>query len=145
MTVEIKPCQEIYPDYARGAAAAAPSFRYVYGSYVDEPLLRHAGTGTTLPTSGTAALYYHRNQQYSIVGLSDAAGTLVERYAYTAYGELTILAPDRTARATSSFQNRYTCKRILNYRLTPLLFSGFLLESEHGAGSRARVVAGAGG
>ncbi|MFN9878837.1 MAG: RHS repeat-associated core domain-containing protein, partial [Planctomycetota bacterium] len=66
------------------------------------------GTGTTLPTSGTAALYYHRNQQYSIVGLSDAAGTLVERYAYTAYGELTILAPNRTARATSSFQNRYT-------------------------------------
>ena len=100
--------QQVIADYARGAAAAAPSFRYVYGSYVDEPLLRHAGTGTTLPTSGTAALYYHRNQQYSIVGLSDAAGTLVERYAYTAYGELTILAPDRTARATSSFQNRYT-------------------------------------
>jgi RHS repeat-associated protein len=70
--------------------------------------LRHAGTGTTLPTSGTAALYYHRNQQYSIVGLSDAAGALVERYAYTAYGELTILAPDRTLRATSSFENRYT-------------------------------------
>jgi RHS repeat-associated protein len=70
--------------------------------------LRHAGTGTTLPTSGTGALYYHRNQQYSIVGLSDAAGALVERYAYTAYGELTILAPDRTLRATSSFQNRYT-------------------------------------
>jgi RHS repeat-associated protein len=100
--------QQVFADYARGAAAAAPSFRYVYGSYVDEPLLRHAGTGTTLPTSGTAALYYHRNQQYSIVGLSDAAGTLVERYAYTAYGELTILAPDRTLRATSSFQNRYT-------------------------------------
>ncbi|MFM7563903.1 MAG: RHS repeat domain-containing protein, partial [Planctomycetota bacterium] len=54
------------------------------------------------------ALYYHRNQQYSIVGLSDAAGTLVERYAYTAYGELTILAPDRTLRPTSSFENRYT-------------------------------------
>ncbi|MFO0037179.1 MAG: RHS repeat-associated core domain-containing protein, partial [Planctomycetota bacterium] len=100
--------QQVIADYARGAAAAAPSFRYVYGSYVDEPLLRHAGTGTTLPPSGTAALYYHRNQQYSIVGLSDAAGTLVERYAYTAYGELTILAPDRTLRPTSSFENRYT-------------------------------------
>ncbi len=36
-------------------------------------------------------------------------------------------------------------KRIFNYRLTPLLFSGFLLEKEHGAGSRARVVVGAGG
>ena len=100
--------QQVIADYARGAASAAPSFRYVYGSYVDEPLLRHAGTGTTLPTSGTAALYYHRNQQYSIVGLSDAAGALVERYAYTAYGELTILAPDRTLRPTSSFVNRYT-------------------------------------
>jgi RHS repeat-associated protein len=100
--------QQVIADYARGAAAAAPSFRYVYGSYVDEPLLRHAGTGTTLPTSGTTALYYHRNQQYSIVGLSNAAGALVERYAYTAYGELTILAPDRSLRATSSFQNRYT-------------------------------------
>ncbi|MFM7563423.1 MAG: RHS repeat-associated core domain-containing protein [Planctomycetota bacterium] len=33
---------------------------------------------------------------------------MVERYAYTAYGELTILAPNRTARANSSFQNRYT-------------------------------------
>ncbi|MFO0262054.1 MAG: hypothetical protein ACK53V_10540, partial [Planctomycetota bacterium] len=43
--------QQVIADYARGAAAAAPSFRYVYGSYVDEPLLRHAGTGTTLPTS----------------------------------------------------------------------------------------------
>ncbi|MFN9245594.1 MAG: RHS repeat domain-containing protein, partial [Planctomycetota bacterium] len=100
--------QQVIADYARGAAAAAPSFRYVYGSYVDEPLLRHAGTGTTLPTSGTGALYYNRNQQYSIIGLSDAAGTLVERYAYTAYGELTILAPDRTLRPTSSFENRYT-------------------------------------
>ncbi|MFO0529650.1 MAG: RHS repeat domain-containing protein, partial [Planctomycetota bacterium] len=28
--------------------------------------------------------------------------------AYTAYGELTILAPDRTVRTASSFQNRYT-------------------------------------
>jgi RHS repeat-associated protein len=36
------------------------------------------------------------------------AGTLVERYAYTAYGELTILAPDRTVRTNRSFQNRYT-------------------------------------
>jgi len=44
-----------------------------------------------------------------------------------------------------SFGNGIIGNRILNYRLTPLLFSGFLLESEHGAGSRARVVAGAGG
>ncbi len=41
----------------RGAAAAAPSFRYVYGSYVDEPLLRHARQGTRSRPAAPTALY----------------------------------------------------------------------------------------
>jgi putative transposase len=36
-------------------------------------------------------------------------------------------------------------KRIFNYRLTGLVISGFLLESEHSEGTRTRVVAGAAG
>jgi len=51
---------------------------------------------------------YHRNQQYSIVGLTNAAGTLVERYTYTAYGTLSIHAPDGTSRGSSSYNTRYT-------------------------------------
>jgi RHS repeat-associated protein len=50
----------------------------------------------------------HRNQQYSIVGLTNAAGTLVERYTYTAYGTLGIYAADGTVRSSSSYNNRYT-------------------------------------
>jgi len=51
---------------------------------------------------------YHRNQQFSIVGLTNAAGTLVERYTYTAYGTLSIHAPSGTSRSSSSYSNRYT-------------------------------------
>ena len=48
-----------------------PTYGYVDAEYVDEPILRHTGTATTLPTTGDNALYYDRNQQYSIVGLTN--------------------------------------------------------------------------
>ncbi|MBX3418715.1 MAG: RHS repeat-associated core domain-containing protein [Pirellulaceae bacterium] len=106
--VYVQSGQRTIADYARGAAATNPTYRYVYGDYIDEPILRHTGTASTLPTTGNNALYYHRNQQYSIVGLTNAAGTLVERYAYTAHGELTIMAANGTLRTTSLYNNRYT-------------------------------------
>jgi RHS repeat-associated protein len=56
----------------------------------------------------TSQTYYHRNQQYSIVGLTNAAGTLVERYTYSAYGTLGIYAANGTARSSSTYANRYT-------------------------------------
>ncbi len=100
--------QQVIADYARGAVTSSPTYRYVYADYVDEPILRHTGTTTTLPTTGDNALYYHRNQQYSIVGLTNAAGTLVERYSYTAYGTLGIYDASGTVRTTSTYANRYT-------------------------------------
>jgi len=51
---------------------------------------------------------YHRNQQYSIVALTNAAGTLVERYTYTAYGTLSFHAADGTVRSSRSYNDRYT-------------------------------------
>ncbi|HMP79852.1 MAG TPA: RHS repeat-associated core domain-containing protein, partial [Pirellulaceae bacterium] len=99
---------QVIAEYVRGANASSPSYRNVYGSYIDEPILRHAGTGTPLPTTGDDAIYYHRNQQYSIIALTDAAGTLIERYAYSAYGEFSIFAPAGTSRSTSSYNNRIT-------------------------------------
>ncbi|MBL8891621.1 MAG: RHS repeat-associated core domain-containing protein [Planctomycetaceae bacterium] len=100
--------QQVIADYARGAVTSSPTYRYVYADYVDEPILRHTGTATTLPTTGDNALYYHRNQQYSIIGLTNAAGTLVERYSYTAYGTLGIYDASGTVRTTSTYANRYT-------------------------------------
>jgi RHS repeat-associated protein len=46
--------------------------------------------------------HYDRNQQYSIVGLTNAAGTLV------AYGTLGIYDPSGTVRSSSTYANRYT-------------------------------------
>ena len=82
--------------------------RYVDTDDVDEPILRPTCTSTTLPTTGDNELYYHRNQQYSIIGLTNAAGTLVERYSYTAYGTLGIYDASGTVRTTSTYANRYT-------------------------------------
>ncbi len=56
----------------------------------------------------TSQTCYHRNQQYSIVGLTNAAGTLAERYCYTAYGTLGIYAANGTVRTSSTYTNRYT-------------------------------------
>ncbi len=106
--------QQVVADDARGAVTSSPTYRYVYADclcyagYVDEPILRHTGTTTNLPTTGDNALYYHRNQQYSIVGLTNAAGTLVERYTYSAYGTLGIYAANGTVRTSSTYANRYT-------------------------------------
>jgi RHS repeat-associated protein len=100
--------QQTIVDYTRGAVPTSPSYRYAFGSYIDEPILRHSGTATIIPASGTDLLYYHRNQQYSITGLTDAAGNLVERYSYTAHGELGIFDPAGTILASSAYSNRYS-------------------------------------
>ncbi len=75
---------------------------YSYGEYVDEPL--------TLTVHGAAAsagtYWYHRDWQYYILGLTNASGTVVERYAYTPYGERRVLAADEiTVRQTSGYGN----------------------------------------
>ena len=50
---------------------------------------------------------YDRTQQYSITALTDGAGQVVERYAYTAYGEPTILDASLNVLPDSAVDNRY--------------------------------------
>jgi hypothetical protein len=77
--------QQTIADYSVGGAASTPTYRYVYASYIDEPVVRKtAGTGGTL-------VYFHRNHQYSVTAITTSAGAISERYAYTAYGQPTIL------------------------------------------------------
>uniref|UniRef100_UPI003D2702F5 RHS repeat domain-containing protein n=1 Tax=Rhodopirellula europaea TaxID=1263866 RepID=UPI003D2702F5 len=45
---------------------------------------------------------------YSIVALTNSSGSITERYAYDAYGDLTITDASGTVRTTSSDDNRYT-------------------------------------
>jgi RHS repeat-associated protein len=51
---------------------------------------------------------FHRNQQYSIVALTNGGGSITERYAYDAYGTPTITDAAGTTLTTSVDNNRYT-------------------------------------
>ncbi|XZE56135.1 RHS repeat domain-containing protein [Planctomycetaceae bacterium SH139] len=83
--------------------AVFPVFQAVciYASYIDEPVLRYE-------PSATETLYYHRNQQYSIIALTDNTGAITERYAYSAYGEPVFVSATGTVLADSADDNRYT-------------------------------------
>ena len=91
--------QQTLADYASGASASSPAYTYVYGSYIDEPVYRDGSGGVR---------YYHRNQQYSVTALTNASGTITERYSYTAYGAPTITDASGTTRTATAEGNRYT-------------------------------------
>ena len=70
-------------------------------------------TSPVVPTLETTtvtevALGYHRNQQYSITAMTTSSGAVAERYAYTAYGQPTILNASGTVLTSSAVGNRYT-------------------------------------
>jgi len=94
--------QQTIADYPVGGAATTPTFRYVYASYIDEPVVRKG------PTSTSTVHFYHRNHQYSITAITTSTGTIAERYAYTAYGQPTILDASASVLSSSAINNRYT-------------------------------------
>ncbi|TWU03451.1 RHS repeat domain-containing protein [Neorhodopirellula pilleata] len=51
---------------------------------------------------------YQRNQQYSITALTNGGGSIVERYAYDAYGGMTVLDASLSPLTASAEGNRYT-------------------------------------
>jgi RHS repeat-associated protein len=55
---------------------------YVYGNYVDEILTMDLGGATS---------YYHQNALWSVEAITDGTGAAVERYAYDAYGAITVM------------------------------------------------------
>jgi len=80
--------------------AASPTYCYVDASYTDESMvLEETGSGRTV-------LYYHRNQQYSVTAISTSTGAIAERYAYSAYGQPTILNASGVTLPTSNFSIR---------------------------------------
>ena len=74
-TIYVQAGQQTIADYASGAAPGSSTYRYLYASYIDEPVMRWT-------TSSSTPVYYHRNQQYSVTALTDSSGSVLERYAY---------------------------------------------------------------
>jgi RHS repeat-associated protein len=94
-------------EYENGTLARA----YAYGSYIDEPLVM---------ISGTNKYYYHSNNLYSVAALTDAAGSVIERYKYDPYGKASILAADGTTIRTASLVNN------------PFMYDGYYHDTETG-------------
>ena len=97
--------------------AASPQMKYVYGQYIDEPVMMVNSSGT---------FYYHQNNLYSVAALTAASdGSLKECYAYTPYGTPTVFSysggtlTDITASPSSWLGN-------------PFLFTGRRYDTETG-------------
>jgi len=74
---------------------------YIYGNYIDEPLVMHR-------QSDDEDYYYAHDHLYSTVVLLDDGGSVVERYEYDAYGTTHIMDATYNARSASSYGNPYT-------------------------------------
>ena len=103
-TIFLHTGSQIIADYPAGTAPASPQSTYIWGSYIDELVCQRKTTSGNGPTD----LYPHRNQQYSTTAVTDQTGHVVERYAYTSYGELTTLDPATLATRTTNPLTRYT-------------------------------------
>jgi RHS repeat-associated protein len=90
--------QQTIADYPSSTATSSPTYTYVFASYIDEPVMRGGSGGLR---------YYHRNQQYSITAVSDGGGAIVERYAYSAYGQVTIADGAGSQISNSGISNRF--------------------------------------
>ena len=79
-------------------AAGETLATFVYGRYLDEVLqMQRAGT----------SYYYHADDLHSVTAVSDAAGSVVERYRYGDYGQPTITDAAGSRRAASAIGNPY--------------------------------------
>lgn len=74
--------------------------RYVHGANLDEILVVERASQPT-------PLYYLHDHLGSTVALVDASSALVERYAYTTFGQATAYAPNGQALTASAVGNRF--------------------------------------
>ncbi|MFN7876682.1 MAG: RHS repeat-associated core domain-containing protein [Pirellula sp.] len=91
---------------------ASPLFDASFDSIESLTTTFAASVVPTLETTTVTevALGYHRNQQYSITAMTTSTGAVAERYAYTAYGQPTILdaSGSQIGNQQSQIANRYT-------------------------------------
>ena len=78
--------KQVLAEYAADATPNSTLRKFVYAEYIDEPVMMVA-----CETPTEAQYYYHQNSLYSVAAVSDATGTVVERYAYSAYGRPLLL------------------------------------------------------
>jgi RHS repeat-associated protein len=68
----------------------------------------HELHGDSWPSSPTGTSSFCCNQQYSVTAVTTSTGSIAERYAYTAYGQPTILDASASVLSSSAINNRYS-------------------------------------
>ena len=68
----------------------------------------HELQGDSWPSSSTGTSSFCCNHQYSVTAITTSTGAVAERYAYTAYGQPTILDASASVLSSSAINNRYT-------------------------------------
>ena len=61
--------------------------QYVYGVYLDEIWMRKR----SIPGQAAEYLYFHHDPLYSVCGVTDTSGNLLEAYEYDPYGARTVI------------------------------------------------------
>ena len=68
----------------------------------------HELQGDSWPSSSTGTSSFCCNHQYSITAVTTSTGSIAECYAYSAYGQPTILDASASVLSSSAINNRYT-------------------------------------
>jgi RHS repeat-associated protein len=67
----------------------------------------HELHGDSWPSSSTGTRSFCCNQQYSVTAVTTSTGSIAERYAYSAYGQPTVLDASASVLSSSAINNRY--------------------------------------
>ena len=68
----------------------------------------HESPEDSWPSSSTGTRSFCCNHQYSVTAITTSTGAIAERYAYSAYGQPTILDASASVLNSSAINNRYT-------------------------------------
>ncbi len=83
-----------------GAINPNPLALYIYHPYYVDAIAKRyydANTDGDVIDPGDGINYYLQDANFNVTAVTDNTGTVVERYAYTPYGEVTVLNPDFSA------------------------------------------------
>jgi RHS repeat-associated protein len=105
--------------------SGAPTQQYVYGAYIDEPLVVDTNLGTT-----PKRFFYHQNTLHSVFALTDTTGKIVEGYQYDAYGrQTTFQAPGQVGVVNFTDLTTITAGGASKFG-NPFMFTGRRLDPE---------------
>jgi RHS repeat-associated protein len=81
-------------------AADALTRQYIFGSWIDEPILMDVDGDGDGRVDGAAdtRVFYHQNAQFSTYALTDSAGRVIEGYQYDPYGRPYVYTPGANGR-----------------------------------------------